>query len=66
MIALVADKIDLPDGTYAGMWSAYAVRIDGHPGVHLETVEGVRSLDGTPVTVTVRDGRATVTEGGAL
>lgn len=61
-VALVTAKVDLPDGTYAGTWSGYKILIAGHPGVHLETVEGMRSIGGVPVTVVVKDGRATAEE----
>lgn len=62
IVALTSDRVDLADGTYAGTWSAYSISIIGHPGVHLATVDGVRSLDGQPVSIVVRAGRATVTE----
>lgn len=48
-VALEFYKIDLPDGEYAGRWSAYTIQIDGRPGVHLETIDGVRSFDGVSV-----------------
>lgn len=51
MIALATGLTDAPDGTYAGKWSAYKIRFSA--------VDGVRSLDGERVTITVKDGSAT-------
>lgn len=61
-IALVTAKVDLPDGIYSGTWSAYTIVIAGHPGVHLETVEGMRSIGGVAVTIKVTAGRPTAEE----
>jgi len=62
-IALASDHVDLPDGTYRGTWSAYTISIANHPGIHLETVDGNRSLSGQTVSVVVSGGRAVVWEG---
>lgn len=56
-IKLKNDKVDLPNGTYRGSWSAYTIYIASHER-ELTTEDGCRSLDGIPVTVEVIDGRA--------
>ncbi len=63
-VKLVSDKIDLPDGTYNGLWSAYTITVGESlaPVPTLETVDGVRSMDGIPVRVDVAGGRAIVPE----
>lgn len=57
MINLVSDTIDLPDGTYAGIWSAYTITVNE---IHaLKTEVGCRSFSGVDVIVRVSNGRAT-------
>lgn len=60
-VQLVNAATSLPEGTYAGMWSAYTITIIGHPGIDLTTEDGISSIDGQPVTVVVTNGTATVT-----
>lgn len=58
-IALENDIINLADGIYKGLWSAYTIRFGEFGSARtLQTVDGCRSLDGMPVTVTVSNGRA--------
>lgn len=68
-VALESSATTLPDGTYTGLWSAYTVHIpaldhhrEGQLRAELTTVDGCRSLDGVPVTVTVASGQAVVEE----
>jgi hypothetical protein len=63
-VKLVSDQIDLPDGSYNGVWSAYTITVGESlsPVRTLETVDGVRSLDGIQVRVDVAGGRALVPE----
>lgn len=60
-VILLDDTCNMPDGTYTGLWSAYSIDVPMGP-VTLQTAAGCRSLDGMPVTVTVQNGRAVVTE----
>lgn len=61
MIVLVNANVLAEDGTYAGLWSGYEIReVSGE--FTLRTQDGCRSMDGCPVTVTVRDGIAHVEE----
>jgi hypothetical protein len=59
-VQLVNAAASLPDGTYAGMWSAYTITIiERHTGIDLTTEDGISSIDGQPVTVVVTNGTAT-------
>lgn len=62
-IQLTDSATSLPDGTYQGLWSGYAILMTQPNGTEvcvLETVDGCRSLDGAPVVITVANGIATV------
>lgn len=59
-IELEDNTIDLPDGVYTGLWSAYSIRIKG-TNAALATVDGCRSITGFPVIVRVADHKATAT-----
>ena len=64
-INLVTKKLNIPAGTYAGVWSAYEITLKNGalPETVLKTEDGVRSLDGVEVTVTVgSDGNVTASE----
>jgi hypothetical protein len=53
-------NIDIPDGTYEGLWSGYEVIIKGYEKVGVKTTVGLKGFD-IPCKIKVKNREATIT-----
>ena len=60
MEATAVNKIDLPDGTYEGLWSGYEVIINGFEKIIIKTSVGIKGFD-IPCTIKVKGKEAGIT-----
>ena len=53
------NKIDIPDGTYQGLWSGYDVVIEGLGDIKIKTSDGIKGIN-VPCTITVKNREARI------
>lgn len=59
MEAFSTKEIDIPDGTYKGLWSGYEVVIEGFEDIDVETSAGIKGFD-IPCTIKVKNKEALI------
>ena len=53
------NKVDIPDGTYNGLWSGYDIFVEGYENIRITASEGMKGIN-IPCIVQIKDKEARV------
>lgn len=51
--------VDIPDGTYKGLWSGYDIFIEGHENIGIKTSDGIKGLN-IPCIIEIKNKKASI------
>lgn len=59
METTTVQSIDVPDGTYKGLWSGYDIVIEGYKNIGIKTVDGIKGIN-IPCIIEIKNKKASI------
>jgi len=54
METTTVNSVDIPDGTYNGLWSGYDIVLEGYKNIKIKTSDGIKGIN-IPCTIEIKN-----------